>query len=1435
MTINNYKTIACLFVLLGISALTLINRAQLWPRYSAQKIKIGAVNQHNVQTKEDIVSESAIATIQNSIAEREYHISLDKKVGKFQSPNRKQNLRAYYEPGRLIIKNRIDSAGHNFKMSISNVGIYADGKKLNTSDSEISTSVTDNVMRIRRGAVSEEYINSESGVRQNFIVHSAPSKTSNLQVRLIAHGLRVEDSGQNKLIFYDKDSNGLAGNLLTYDSLKCWDANGKILEASLGIKDSQIVINVNASDAIYPVTIDPIIANGNPGNANAVLEGAQTTSLFGWYVSSAGDINGDGYSDVLCGAPNYDDVKIDQGAFFVFMGSSTGLGKGKMFLGSIDESGFGSKVSSAGDVNGDGFSDILVSADTKVTYLYNGSANGLSLTSKKITVANDPVTFGQSIAPAGDVNGDGFSDIAIGARFFSFENNFEEGAVFIYEGSASGIGDQPSDTLRGYQAGAEFGFLVAGAGDVNGDGYSDLIVGSVYYDTQQHADAGAAFIFHGSALGVDHSAKVILPGKHFESLFGYSVSSAGDINGDGYSDVMVGAKLYENGQAKEGAAFIYLASADGSGIDPKKETKIESNQSNALLGEALSCAGDMNGDGFSDIIICAPSYDHSTNGGRASIYFGSKVGINLSVKSQIISGQPGAKLGQSVASAGDINGDGYSDIIIGVPNFDKSAASKDDGLALVFHGSASSVTTTPVKSILGNQLQSGLGFAVSDAGDVNGDGFDDVLVGAPSYDNGEANEGVAFLCYGSLSGIETQPGSFTLIEMNQAGAQFGRSVSGAGDTNGDGYDDIVIGANLYDMPGASNGGAAFVFYGSQTGVSLAIKSVIHINQGAAQAGFAVSTAGDVNGDGYADVIIGAPFYSSGQNGEGAAILSLGSANGISNGKGIVLERNQASAEFGNAVSEAGDVNGDGYSDVIVGAHHFENNASTSNEGGCFVYYGSKTGINAASATLLEIDKVGAWLGYSVSKAGDINGDGFDDVVAGAIYYSNGQANEGAAVLFYGAKAGMGNGSIKIVESNQADAMFGSSVSSGDFNGDGYSDLALGASSHTADLTNEGAVFVYDGSQTGLISINRVELQGDQSDCQMGISVSSAGDVNGDGYVDLIAGASKYMVGASENGAALVFHGNGETPIAAQLRNRNKIQVYNEDLTNLLSQSNIKQGSFGVGLNGHSFLGRNLTKLVWETRKQGESFSKSSPITNSTQFTDQGSFEATTLGETELKASIKKPGANTKIRVRIKNDPALAITGQVYGPWRYISKGVLATESALPVTLISFHAQAMENHTRLEWTTASETNSDYYEIQRSVDGKRWGAIGKVEAAENSQGHRNYNFTDFNPLKGSCLYRLKMVDSDASFAFSSVESVNFDDDETTDIVFFPNPVRTLLNIDSKSPVRQLEVYNSLGIKIISLTNPLGIKRIDMSEWPAASYLIIANGKSFHLIKK
>jgi len=653
-------------------------------------------------------------------------------------------------------------------------------------------------------------------------------------------------------------------------------------------------------------------------------------------------------------------------------------------------------------------------------------------------------------------------------------------------------------------------------------------------------------------------------------------------------------------------------------------------------------------------------------------------------------------------------------------------------------------------------------------------------------------------------------------------------VSGAGDTNGDGYDDVIIGANLYDMGGNLDAGAGFVFYGSSSGIQLGLTNAVYLPQASARAGSSVSSAGDINADGFDDVVVGVPFYDNAQNNAGAAIVSLGSANGIQSGPGVILSSNQATAEFGNAVSGAGDVNGDGFVDIIVGAYRFENNPNTLDEGAAFIYHGSKTGINTSANAVLELNKTGAWLGYSVSDAGDVNGDGFDDVVAGAIYYANGQANEGAAAVYHGSASGVNQNTPTIIEFNQANALLGSSVSSADLNGDGYSDIIAGAPFYSGNQVSEGAVLVYSGSETGIItSAPTVTMEGNQANCQMGYAVSLAGDTNGDGYDDLIAGAIKYTTG----GRTLLYHGNGDNAAPNYERLKGNIRLYENDLATLIKQTNVDQATVGVGLFTKSFLGRNRARLVWETRTQGQQFSHASPITNSTQFTGQGNFVSIQSGNTELKNAVVKPGIATKIRVRVKYDPVLAITGQVYGPWRYVSDPVITDPDALPVELISFRATAVENQVQLSWATASEVNSSYFEIQRSSNGKAWDKIGEVPALQNSSSAYQYTFFDSNPLKGTSYYRLKMIDLDQTFAYSKLQSVKIKSLTTV----YPNPVVSQLKIDSKEVIRKIDVFNSSGVKVMSVENSEGVSSIDLGGLPQGLYLIQSRDETFKVMKK
>ncbi|MFQ5416993.1 MAG: integrin alpha [Myxococcota bacterium] len=396
----------------------------------------------------------------------------------------------------------------------------------------------------------------------------------------------------------------------------------------------------------------------------------------------------------------------------------------------------------------------------------------------------------------------------------------------------------------------------------------------------------------------------------------------------------------------------------------------------------------------------------------------------------------------------------------------------------------------------------------------------------------------------------------TQLESDQASALLGTSVAGAGDVNGDGYADVIVGALQYDA-GESNEGAAFVFLGSASGIAdgdpTTAATQLESDQAGGYLGNSVAGAGDVNGDGYADVIVGARYYDAGESDEGAAFVFLGGASGIADGDPITaaaqLESDQANAYLGHSVAGAGDVDGDGYADVIVGANQYD--GGESNEGAAFVFLGSASGIfdgdPTTAATQLESNQASANLGTSVGGAGDVNGDGYADVIAGARYYDAGESNEGAAFVFLGGASGIADGdpitAAAQLESDQANAYLGHSVAgAGDVDGDGYADVIVGANQYDGGESNEGAAFVFLGSASGIFdgdpTTAATQLESNQASANLGTSVGGAGDVNGDGYADVIAGARYYDAGESNEGAAFVFLGNGDgdgRPVVAQQR------------------------------------------------------------------------------------------------------------------------------------------------------------------------------------------------------------------------------------------------------------------------------------------------------------
>ncbi|WP_035333341.1 FG-GAP-like repeat-containing protein [Dyadobacter crusticola] len=1185
---------------------------------------------------------AALGSIQESLSRREYHISYDAKKDVYQSPNRQHNLRAYYEPGMLTVCNRKDSVDHNFRFRMINKGIFVDHKLIRTEEQSPRFVLEENRAEIRYDAVVEQYVNSEAGIRQNFIIGKPAEGSEQLEVKLAVEGAALRDLGNNELELSPK---GASWSILTYKDLKCWDADGNMLAAGMSGENELITISVDVKGATFPVTIDPIIANGNPANAILVPEVNQAHAWLGGSVASAGDVNGDGYSDVIVAASKYDNGQVDEGAAWVYYGSAGGLNLGNPVMLQGDQAGarFGCFVSTAGDINKDGYSDIMVGShmydkgqtNEGAVFVYHGSAAGISTTATLVLEGNQAeANFGNAMGLAGDVNGDGYSDVVIGARAYD-SGQLNEGVAFVYHGSAQGLTANNPVKIEGNQAESMFGFTATGAGDVNGDGYSDIMIGARLFDKGQ-VDEGAVFIYHGSALGINANAPAVtLESNQVSSGFGNAIATAGDVNGDGYSDIVVGANMYDKGQTNEGAVFVHHGSAQG--INPAASLTLESNQAEAQFGSSAASAGDVNGDGYADVIVGANYYDKGhSNEGAAFVYHGSNTGLGANPVSTLESNKTNAQFGSGAASAGDINGDGYSDVIVGAIAYDNGH--DDEGAVFVWLGGVGEISMVTSSSIGIAQENSRMAYSVAGAGDLNGDGYSDILVGATEYDGGQTDEGAVFVCYGSPTGIGNMPD--VKLECDQAFADFGISVSSAGDVNGDGFDDIIVGAELYDS-GQNNEGAAFVYYGSAQGLN-PTSTILECDVPNAWMGVAVSSAGDVNNDGFGDVIIGAPTFSNVESNEGAVILYLGSSNGVLKNSKKVFESNKINSFFGFSLS-SGDVNGDGYSDVLCGAPKYFNGQI--DEGAFFVSYGSSTGLQS-NFIKFEVNQANASFGHSVSCVGDVNGDGFNDVAVGAPYYSNGQNYEGVVFLYNGSTQGL-NAQGTLLEQNQPQSEFGLTVAgAGDINADGYADIIIGNPSYFSGQAWTGAAHVYFGSKGGLATSIKLLANNGVQNSAFGTSVSGAGDVNADGYSDIIAGDPYFG-----SGAAFVCYGN------SGYCERNNLRLYNTDLTTPINQTQFAQNNFGAGLYSKSFLGGNRGKLVWETKAAGQGFSKgaNNVITNSTQSSgSQNVYASLGLLGTELKNVITKQGNATKVRVRVKYDPALALTGQTYGPWRYLS-------------------------------------------------------------------------------------------------------------------------------------------------------------------------------------
>ncbi|MBW1816935.1 MAG: FG-GAP repeat protein, partial [Deltaproteobacteria bacterium] len=988
-----------------------------------------------------------------------------------------------------------------------------------------------NRVEYRRGQLIEWYVNDDRGLEQGFTIDEPPSPAGKDEGRRIIIRMRVRGNldalAERHTVRF---VNGSGIGVLSLSKLYAVDACERKLDAEFRLQGNDLDIVVDAALACYPITVDPILAR--PGWAVYSRHGFPVGSE----TASAGDVNGDGYEDIIIGSWNCRNGEFGEGCVKVFHGSAGGLGLTPDWEaeGNREDARFGTAVASAGDVNGDGYDDVIIGAThyeydeaefqyKGAIFVYHGAASGLSTVADRMVVGDSGwFGFGSNVASAGDINGDGYDDVIVGARNYS-NGEYSEGAAFVFMGSASGVSATPSWSFESNH-GHWYMDRVNGAGDVNGDGYDDVIVGAHNYSNGESGE-GAAFCFYGAASGLSATPAWTIESNRAGDHLGGAVAGAGDMNGDGYDDVLVGAYGYEDGETNEGAVYLYYGSPAGLGTIPG--WMAEGNQEDSGFGIQLSAAGDLNGDGHPDVAIGAEGYGRGeAYEGAVFVYYGASTGPELDPSWIVDCNNEWCGLGRVAAGAGDVNSDGYDDLLVGAPGYMEGSWGGDGGAVLLYYGAMTGLR--PGADWMGSEEveESHYGLSVASAGDVNGDGYGDVIVGVPGFfDYGEDEiVGAGLLYLGSPSGLSA---SFDRYFSGNASNDWqGWSVAGAGDINGDGYDDIIIGTPFDSSPALAFHGRAGVYYGAadtseMSGVvpDWTFEGTLSLGM----MGYSVAGAGDVNGDGYDDVIVGEPGNDSGGTDAGRAYIFYGSASGLGDTPDWIKEPSQAGAWWGVSVAGAGDVNGDAYDDVIIGAFYFDNGET--NEGNAFVYHGSVSGPSAGFDWRGQADQAYAYYGGSVAGAGDVNGDGYDDVIVGAAWFDTGESEEGRAFIYHGSATGLGAVPAGWAEGNLAAARFGSSVGgAGDFNGDGYADVVVGAPGYNDGRDNGGKAFMYFGGPWGLSRRPDWTAVGDQTDAQFSYSVAAAGDVNGDGFDDLIIGAPYFDLGAEDEGRASLYYG-----------------------------------------------------------------------------------------------------------------------------------------------------------------------------------------------------------------------------------------------------------------------------------------------------------------------
>ncbi len=575
-----------------------------------------------------------------------------------------------------------------------------------------------------------------------------------------------------------------------------------------------------------------------------------------------GDVNGDGFDDVAYAQPGASILATGDGRVQVHLGGPGGYASTGNWVGSGPGAGsaFGAQVVGL-DVNADGFSDVAIAAPgdgaiAPLIVLHMGSAAGIDPTPAwSWTSAQQDSSAGISMS-AGDVDGDGFADLAFGAPGWDGTAGADSGMVRVFRGTSGTLTGSPFWSQEG-AAGARYGAGVAGLGDVDGDGFGELAVASA----ADSLPASFVDVWSGSAGGPTG------PGKVFTSIdsgsLGLAMASLGDVDGDGLADALIGQPRYGSdagrvhavmGNANVGSLVLETVATGGPGD---------------FLGGAVG-GFDVDGDGFADGLWSA--HDGATSvTPQLMLAQGSPSGLQAPTQVDG-AGVPGL----SISGGGDADGDGLPEVL------ELSGGGSPEPRRLA--GALPGVRDSAVEPAWPEQAGAGFGYRVVGVGDLNADGFEEIAVGAWHFADPDTDEGAVFVYAGGPDGPD--PTAAWSVQGDAAGALLGTAIAGAGDVNGDGFGDLLLGAR-----GVAE---AWLFYGDGSASLLpGTPDLVFSGDAGSAFGFAVAGLGDVDGDGSGDLAVGAPQQDPGN--AGAAYVYLG---------GMAVEATASGAPFRAGTSTA---------------------------------------------------------------------------------------------------------------------------------------------------------------------------------------------------------------------------------------------------------------------------------------------------------------------------------------------------------------------------------------------------------------------------------------------------------------------------------------------------------------------------------------------------